>query len=349
MRLWSSLRARLRGLLHRNTVADEIREELEFHVRMRAEQYVRAGDSPAAARRRAMTRVGNLAVLQDRGYDERGGGAMETFGQDVRYGLRLLRRQPGFSAVAIVTLALGIGLSTALASVLDAALLRPLPYPHPEQLVRVGMNEPQPNGRIAEYGVSWDDVQVIRSAAHDITAISVWRTLGISPIVDGPTPERLRSMAVDDAYFGLYGVTPAIGRLIQADDVRDDSPLVLVLGYDYWQRQFHGSTDALGQTLRFDDGVFTVVGALPKTFERATPIWRPLRMADWLKHIRGSGAAIEARLRAGVPREAAERELTGVLSRLPGARPGQSARLTSLLDKAISQYRTTAEILVSRP
>jgi predicted permease len=345
MRLWSSLRARLRGLLHRNAVADEIREELEFHVRMRAEQYVRAGDSPATARRRAMTRVGNLAVLQDRGYDERGGGAMETFGQDVRYGLRLLRRQPGFSAVAIVTLALGIGLSTALASVLDAALLRPLPYPHPEQLVRVGMNEPQPNGRIAEYGVSWDDVQVIRSAAHDITAISVWRTLGTSPIVDGPTPERLRSMAVDDAYFGLYGVTPAIGRLIQADDLRDDSPLVLVLGYDYWQRQFHGSTDALGQTLRFDDGVFTVVGALPKTFERATPIWRPLRMADWLKHLRGSGAAIEARLRAGVPREAAERELTGVLSRLPGRRPGQSARLTSLLDKAISQYRTTAEIL----
>jgi putative ABC transport system permease protein len=343
--LWPLLRARLRGLLHRNAVADEIREELEFHVRMRAEHYERAGDPPAVARRLAIARVGNLATLQDRGYDERGGGVMETVGQDVRYGLRLLRRQPSFSAVAIVTLALGIGLSTALASVLDAALLRPLPYAHPEQLVRIGMNVPQRNGRIAELGLSWDDVQVIRSAAHDVTAISVWRNFGVPPIVDGPTPERLRGMEIDDAYFGLYSVTPAIGRLIQADDLRDDAPLVLVLGYDYWQRQFHGSADVLGRTLRFDDGVFTVVGALPKTFERATPIWRPLRMAAWLKHIRGSGAAIEARLCAGVPREVTERELTDVLSRLPGGRPGQSARLTSLLDSAISRYRTTAEIL----
>ena len=91
---------------------------------------------------------------------------METVAQDVRYGLRLLRRQPGFSVIAIVTLTLGIGLSTALASVLDAALLRPLPYPNPDQLVRVAMNVPQRNGRVVQLAVSQDDVQVIRSAAH---------------------------------------------------------------------------------------------------------------------------------------------------------------------------------------
>jgi hypothetical protein len=121
MRLLRLLRVRLHALVRRDVVAGEIREELEFHLRSRIDQYEREGYSAAEARRKARKRVGNLAVHQDRGYDVRGGGLVETIVQDVRYTLRQLLRQPGFSLVAILTLALGIGATTAIFSVIDAA------------------------------------------------------------------------------------------------------------------------------------------------------------------------------------------------------------------------------------
>src|SRR5262245_48941429 len=118
------LAARLRALLRRDAVAGEIHEELDFHYRSRVEQYEREGLAPAVARRKARHRVGNLAVAQDQGYDVRGGGFMETVAQDIRHSVRLLARQRGFALVALLTIALGIGASTAIFSVIDAALLR---------------------------------------------------------------------------------------------------------------------------------------------------------------------------------------------------------------------------------
>src|SRR5262245_23545964 len=139
--------ARLRALFRRDAIAAEIHEELQFHVDMRADDYARDGLDAAAARTAALRRFGNPAVIQDRGYDVRGGGVLETVIQDARYAVRQLRRQPLSSVVAILTLTLGIGVSTALFSVIDAALLRPLPYTHPEELVTLDVEEPRPTGR----------------------------------------------------------------------------------------------------------------------------------------------------------------------------------------------------------
>ena len=143
--------ARLRALFRRDATTDEIREELQFHVAMRADEYARHGLDADAARRAALQRFGNLAVIQDRGYDVRGGGVMETILQDVRYAVRQLGRQPAFAILAGSTLALGIGVSTALFSVIDAALLRPLPYPHPEELVTLTVEETDPKGKPSRY------------------------------------------------------------------------------------------------------------------------------------------------------------------------------------------------------
>src|SRR5688500_5880662 len=127
--------ASIRALFRRDVIADEIREEMDFHIEMRAEELRCAGLTREEARRAARRRFGNVAVMQDRGYDVRGGGLMETVMQDIRYALRLLTRQRAFSLVTIGTIAIAMGLVTALFSVIDAAVLRPLPFPKPEQIV----------------------------------------------------------------------------------------------------------------------------------------------------------------------------------------------------------------------
>src|SRR4051794_39015213 len=130
MRLMRLALAKCRALVRRDVVAAEIRDEMQFHLQMRTEALQQSGVSADEARRLAARRFGNLALMQDRGYDVRGAGVMETILQDVRYGARLLVRHRGFSAIAILTLAIGTGVSAALFSVIDAALIRPLPYPH---------------------------------------------------------------------------------------------------------------------------------------------------------------------------------------------------------------------------
>ena len=148
------LLARLRALVRRDAVAGEIREELQIHVAMRAEDLERQGLSRTDARRQAIRKFGNMALIQDRGYDVRGGGLMETILQDLRYSFRTFSAQRAFSLVAILTLAVGVGLSTALFSVIHAAVLRPLPYPDPEQLVRVDVLQPAREGRVNQLAPS---------------------------------------------------------------------------------------------------------------------------------------------------------------------------------------------------
>src|ERR687890_705426 len=150
--------ARLRAPFRHDATADEIREELQFHLRMRIDDYARQGLDADSARQAALRRFGNVAVIQDRGYDVRGGGVMETMLQDVRYAVRQLGRQRAFTLLAGLTLALGIGVSTALFSVIDAALLRPLPYPHPEELITISVKETGRDGTSGQYPPSMADI-----------------------------------------------------------------------------------------------------------------------------------------------------------------------------------------------
>jgi putative ABC transport system permease protein len=344
MGLLRLLRARLGALVHRDVVAGEIREELEFHVRMRTEEYERAGEPPRDAARHARHRVGNLAVLQDRGYDVRGGGVMETILQDVRYGVRLLWTQRGFSLVAVLTLALGIGVSTALFSVIDAAMLHPLPYPHPEQLVEVTIESPQRDGRRLELDPSIDDVRVMLASPRVFSDLAVWRSSQPS-LVDGPDPERLRSNLISEGYLGLYGVAPVMGRGIEATDTVVGAAPVVLIGYDYWQQRYGGSRDVLGQPIRFDTGPATIIGVLPASFERSTPIWRPFVVRSPVDSMRGVGKYVYGRLRPGLSLAQATRELTATVNRQTSARAGQAVVLDSLVAGAIAQYRTTVTIL----
>ena len=272
---------------------------------------------------------------------------METVWQDVRYAVRLLRKQPGFALLAILTLALGIGASTAIFSVIDAALLRPLPYPQPEQLVEIDVGVQEPGrSQPSYYGPSLADVRRWQEPGTPFSSVVTWTGVIFGRIVDGTEPERVEAMQVSEGYLTLHGLAPLIGRDFNPDDMRVGAPDVAMLGYGYWQRRYGGDTDVVGKVLTFDGASATIVGVMPAAAEEA-PVWLPLRVAPGADQ-RGSGRSTYARLRPGVTLDAAERQLTA--SVVPerdrdGTTPQTTIRLTSLLDAAIDGYQTTVRVI----
>jgi putative ABC transport system permease protein len=223
---------------------------------------------------------------------------MSAFWQDVRYSLRLLMRQRGFAAVAILTLGLGIGASTALFSVIDAAVIRPLPYPHPEQLVALSV-EVQRGNQSMSMGPSRDEVRRWRSNPA-VAEVCVWQSR--TPIlVETGEFERMPYQDLSEGCLEMYGGGPTIGRSFVLDDTRSGANSVIILGHAYWQRRFAGSPDAIGRSIRLPDGPTTIVGVAPPWFGRGVGFFRALRYDDAAREqARGTGSSAEARLRSGV-------------------------------------------------
>jgi predicted permease len=352
MRVLRTALATCRALFRRDVVAGEIRDEMQFHLQMRAEEYERQGLARDEARRAASRRFGNLALMQDRGYDVRGGGVMETVLQDVRYGVRLLLRHRAFSTIAILTLAVGIGVSTGLFSVIDAALLRPLPYPHPEQLVTIivrdaSSRDPRGGGVVP----SMTDIRAWRESGRVFAHVGAGRVTGFLPrIVDAGEPERLIVGDASEDFLEVYGVQPFIGRGIRIEDTREGAPLVALLGHAYWQSRFGAARDVAGRVIRIDGVPATIAGVLPAGFYRETAVWQPTRISSSRLNWRGSGTPVDGRLRPGVTLAQAERELTG-LTRGIAAGPGPDqpkdvrVELTSMYDDQTGGSRKTITTL----
>jgi predicted permease len=349
MHAYRLLRDRLRALMGRDVIADEIHEEIQFHIGERIREHERRGLSPDAARRAALARFGNPSVIQDRGYDVRGGGVMDTILQDVRYGVRLLGKQPGFSAIALITLALGTGTTTALFSVIDAALLRPLPYPHPEQLVSVDVDVSGKSGQTMRLAPSIGDIRAWRDSTSVFSHIGMGRVSGFVPlIVDAGTPERLTVAEASEDMLETYGITPILGRGIQIDDTREGAPPVALLGYGYWQSRFSGDSSVIGRLIRIGDTPVTIVGVLPAGFYRGTSVWQAQRFAPKFLDMRGSGTPVVGRLRPGVTLAQAAREMDRLAapSTTLGPEPTPAhVSLESLYSSETSDYGTTIKTL----
>jgi putative ABC transport system permease protein len=341
--------ARLRALFRRNATIDEIREELQFHVEMRTDELARQGLDAGTARQAALRRFGNPTVIQDRGYDVRGGGMLETIVQDLKYGIRQLRHQPSFSVVAILTLALGIGVSTALFSVIDAALLRPLPYPNPEELVTISVEEIRPDGRKSHYAPSIADIRRWQAIPTVISHAGMGRVSGFVPlIVEAGTPQRLVVAEASEDFLETYGVLPILGRGIQLDDTREGAPPVALLGHAFWQREFGGDANVLGRALRIENEPVTIVGVLPAGFYSETGVWQARRFSARRLGNRGSGTPVIARLRPGVTLAEATAALDAVTPPSESGEPTTgSARvvLESMYDDETGQYGATIRTL----
>jgi putative ABC transport system permease protein len=341
--------ARVRALFRRDATTDEIREELQFHVDMRAAEYGRRGLDAREARQAALRRFGKLAVIQDRGYDVRGGGLLETILLDARYGCRQLAQHPSYSMVAVLTLALGIGVSTALFSVIDAALLRPLPYPNPEELVTLTIDDTHPVVGPLHLAPSMADVRRWRTLTPIVAHAGSGRVTGIVPlIVETATPHRLTVAEATEDFLETYGVGPILGRSIRAHDTQEGAPPVALLGHAFWQRNFASDPNVLGRDLRIQNRPVTIIGVLPAGFYSETAVWRAAQLPSAWLEMRGAGTPVIARLQPGVTVAQAKAALAAVTP--PTPRRGDTpiairVGVTSMYDDATRPFGATIQTL----
>ena len=276
---------------------------------------------------------------------------MQVLPRDVRYAIRRQLHQRGASIVEALTLALGIGASTAIFSVVDATMLRPLPYPNPEQLVRVGVEITQPDGLSSEPTPSMADMRLWQQADTVFSAVAGWGRAFRGRIVDGPEPTRVEVSQFSEAYLSMHGVTPLFGRDFTREDTAFGAPAVALLGYGYWQSRYAGRRDVIGETLRLDDGVATIVGVLPASFEANIPLARPLRIPPDEVTQRGTGrVTVLARLRPGVTVDQASADLSARMAGEPlpdGSGQRMRVSVSSRLESTVSRYRTTVTTIAS--
>jgi len=267
---------------------------------------------------------------------------MPQLAHDLRHGIRQLRSQWSVSVTAIATLATGIGLSTSLFTVVDAAWLRPLPFPNPEQLVSVKISVDTPGGE-ATMSPSLNDVRAWRAGGRAITHGAI--DGGARPvIVDAGGPERVSVSVVSDNYFEMLSVAPMLGRTFVADDMSRSRPLVVMLGHAYWMTRFDGDTAVVGRTLRLNNQVAEIIGVVPAGFYTSVAVWRPFQ--DVPESRRGHGAPIVLRLREGLSHDAASTILAEE-TRASGAGRVLGVRLTSLHEETARGGRVTLQILAA--
>jgi predicted permease len=309
---------RLRGLLRRDAVIQDIDEELRLHVELETQANIARGMKPEEARRAAVKSFGNLGRIRDLAYQVRGGGMLETLWQDLRYGMRMLFKRPGFTLVAVTTLALGIGANTAIFSVIDALLLRPLPYRAPEQLVKVFQARPDPARGMLPANWSYPRFEILGDQSQSFAAVAGFGR-NLYNLTGTDEPEQLQVEMVSASYFPLLGVDAVVGRTFATDE--DKAPganLALLLGYGLWQRRFGGNRQVIGNTIELDKHAFTVVGVLPPGFrgqDGAADAWVTMMAAPLLRY-KGTLTApnnywfqVIARLKDGVTPAQAQAEM----------------------------------------
>jgi putative ABC transport system permease protein len=265
MRAWL---IRLGGLFSKEGRDRELAAELESHLQMHIEHNVRAGMTPEEARRRALIQLGGVEQTKENYRDRRGIPWLETLLQDIRFGLRILRKNPGFTAVVILTLALGIGANAAVFSVVNSVLLKPLPYPQSERLVALRQAAPGASG-LASFidGLLLSPSMYFTYAEHNQTfqSVGIW-TPGAASVTGLGQPEQVRVMGVSDGLLQTLGVPPARGRWLSSVDQDPHSPKTVLLSYGYWQRRFGGDPAIVGKSIVMDSVPREIVGTMPKGF-----------------------------------------------------------------------------------
>jgi putative ABC transport system permease protein len=257
---FTSVVRRLRGSARSSAFEEAMDAEMRHHLELEAELLVARGMSPAAARNAARSRFGSVAQVKDDCRDSWGVRAIDTLRQDVRHAARSLVKYPGYTAVVLLTLALGIGANTAIFSVVHAVLLRPLPYAHGDRLVEVRQQAPRIG--VTNAGVSVKEIQDYRAQTPSLDTVVEYHQMSFNLLGRGEAM-RVQTGVVSPEFFDVLGVTPMLGRTFRADDDSPNAPAVLIVSYSYWQNALGGDPAIVGRAFEMNDRVHTVVGVLP--------------------------------------------------------------------------------------
>lgn len=327
-------------------------EELAFHIKMATAQNVASGMGPEEARTKALLAFGGVERVREDLRDARGVRLIEDSAQDVRYALRSLRKVPGFTAVVICTLALGIGASTSIFSVVEAVLLRPLPYSDSDRLVMVW--ETDRNSGTTREGASIPDYFDFVQRNHVFQQIAAFAEGPVARTIAGAEPERLSAALVTGNFFRMLGSSPLVGRLFRDTEDRPGGELVALLGERYWRTRFSADPNVVGGKIVLDDRVHTIVGVMPSSLtlpSAETDLWLPAQLGPTSGPRTNHGITLIGRLAPGVSLARAQTEMTALAAQLEAeyadANAGRGVMLESLSDALLGSVRLSMKVLLA--
>jgi predicted permease len=364
----SDLLYRLRGLLFRQRLEDELRAELEFHLEQENEKYVRSGVPQQEADRLARIAIGGEEQIRQQCREARGTKLLEDFLQDLRYGTRAMARSPVFTITIILTLALGIGSCSAIFSIVDAVLLRPLPYGHANRLVYLFTpNAHYPNVPLEAFGPSNADFFELQKESRSYSNMTAFEQGTYSSASENVTV-RVEGARVDGNFFSTLESVPETGRAIEPSDDRPGQSNVAVISHALWQSMFAETPQILSRSLNLNGAHYNIIGVMPAGFgyphvtdfpdgvaegtAAGTDVWVPLALTPQQKADRedSSGYAV-ARLKPGVSVRQAYTEMKTIMARVnllhQTDRRGWGAQLTPLPDEAVGPAGKLMQLLAA--
>jgi predicted permease len=349
MSVWRQLKHGLRVLIHRADSDQAVIDEAEDFIDRRAEEYITGGLSPEEARRSARLECGNVSRIRDEVRSHGWENSVETLLADLRYAVRNLRANPGFTAIAIITLALGIGANAAIFSLVDAVLLRPLPYPQPEKIVTV--SEKNPFGlRNSISTLNFLDWKKQSRSFQFLSAIGY----DTATLTGSGRPQEFKIQRISPSYFKAFGVDAALGRTFASDEDQVGKDQVVVLSDGIWRSRFGGDANVVGRDITLDSKNYKIIGVLPAgTFDRTwAAMWLPItfspadmtRNYHWLTTI--------ARLQPGVDLEQARAEMdtlgASIAAQYPDSNKGWGVTVDPYVDQVVApQLRRSLWVLLA--
>jgi predicted permease len=329
---------RLRSLFHRQKADQELDQELRDHLELKTQQSISQGMTLQQARRAAVLEMGGLEKRKEECRDVRGIRFLETFAQDLRYGLRMLRKSPGFAAIAIVTLALGIGANTAIFGYVNAWLIKPLPFPHADRLM-VLLSHDTKKGWTSDSVTSTADYLDYEKQNSSFEQLVPWTSWYFNLTGDGP-PDRVLGGLVGWNFFQTLGAQPMLGRTFLPQESQVTSSHVAIISRGLWESRFAADPRIIGRAVTVQGETYTIVGVMPANFQFSlmgiSNMWVPLALDDKARndHVNSWFEAI-GRLKPGVTQQQAGADLAAIASRLEKLYPQTNTNQTTLVSSML--------------
>ena len=350
--------AAVRGLFQRRRLEAELDEELRFHLAMETAAQLRQGASPEEAARRAALKLGGLEPTKEAARSARGYRGLEALGQDVRFALRLLHRNPGYAGAVVAALALGIGANTAIFSVVRGVLLHELPYREPGRLVVLHQRQPPDLDQDQLFSVP--DIEDLRRRQHTFAALAEYHSMWFNLLGRGE-PERVQTGVVSANFFNVLGTRALLGRTFSPDDDKPGAQPVLVFSHAYWLRSWGGDPAVVGKILEMNDHPHRVIGVLPPVpqYPNDNDLWMPTSACPFRSNPQtiaarqGRGLNVFGRLRPGATLPQAQQDLATVnhalLAEYPGDYPTGGYRIEAvpMLTELTARARPTLLLLLA--